>query len=70
MDIETSPAGGKSVWNNSPGRLLWTAPNTDEAVTFEECTAPETVEGVEQAARSLEARSDGQWLGILPSARL
>ena len=61
MGIETSPDGEASVLINSSGRLLCTAPNTDEAVTSEEGTVPEEKDGVGQAAGDLETDSDGQW---------
>ena len=46
---------------SSTGRILWTAPDEEDAVTFEERTFPTEKEGIEQLVLDLDTPSDGQW---------
>ena len=62
--IEEEPGGDKRIWMSNKGRILWQAPEPEEAVTFEERTDPEETTGIEEKVRDLENQEDRQWRRI------
>ena len=46
---------------SSKGRILWNAPEEEEAATFEERTLPADVSGIEQRVMDFDTSIDMQW---------
>ena len=43
------------------GRILWSAPSDEDAVTFEERTLPSECSGIEQRVRDVDTPTDTHW---------
>ena len=59
--MEQSPEGEGRVWLNNKGRVIWSVPDEDETVTFQERNFPEAQNGIEKVVIGMESTEDRQW---------
>ena len=50
---------------SNKGRILWSAPSDEDAVTFEEITLPSECSGIEQQVLDLDTPTDTHWRKFL-----